>query len=71
MNKAKVEKWTAAAKILGVDPSQIVRCPERDDGVLVVHDVVFERDPTMMERWLICDTCHAGNAMRMPTPPKR
>ena len=66
MNKEKVQKWVAAAKVLGVDPTQIVRCPERDDGVLVVKDVAFENDPAMMERYLVCDTCGAGNAMRMP-----
>jgi hypothetical protein len=61
-------KWVEAAKVLAVDPSAVVRCPERDDGVLVVHDEVFPNNPNMMERYLVCQTCGARNIIRMRVP---
>jgi hypothetical protein len=70
------KKWIEAAKILAVDPTAIVRCPERGDGVLRIHDELFAHDETMMERYLVCDTCGARNALRMKVgtvtrPPHR
>ena len=62
------ERWVEAAKLLIADPAAVVRCPERDDGVLLVRDVPFSFDPTMMERTLVCDTCGARNFIRMRAP---
>lgn len=58
-------KWIEAGRILATDPTKIVRCPERDDGILRVHDEVYKSDPTMMERYIICETCGARNVLRM------
>jgi len=59
--------WIEAGKLLATDKTAGVRCPERDDGTLTVHDVPFPGDPSMMERYLICDTCGARNIIRMRT----
>jgi hypothetical protein len=56
------KRWVEAGKILAVDPSAVVRCPERDDGVLRVHDELAPSGDTM-ERYLICETCGARNMM--------
>jgi hypothetical protein len=53
--------------MLAKDPSAIVRCPERGDGVLRVHDEVTQ-DGKKMERYLICDACGARNILLMPGP---
>lgn len=65
--KKESRRWIEAAKILASDPSQIVRCPERDDGVLLVQDVVSS-DSTRMERYLRCEACGAWNVLRMRAP---
>jgi len=61
-------KWIAAARVLSVDPTAPVRCPERDDGTLTVRDEVSRADPSVMERYLVCPTCGARNVIRMPAP---
>ena len=60
------KKWIEAGKILVSDPSAIVRCPERDDGILLVHDVSLPNGA--MERYLTCDTCGTRNVILMRTP---
>jgi hypothetical protein len=59
------KKWIEAARILTADPSAIVRCPENDDGILIVTDVVSVVDPNIIERHLICDKCRERNVIRM------
>lgn len=61
-------KWVEAGKLLAADPSKAVRCPERDDGLLRVRDEIFEADPTMIERYLVCETCGARNILLMRVP---
>ncbi len=68
LNSATRHKWLEAGKLLAVNASGVVRCPERDDGVLRVRDVVCEADPTMMERYLVCETCGARNVLLMRVP---
>lgn len=58
-------RWIEAGKILAVDKTALVRCPERDDGTLMVHDVVVASDPSVMERHLVCDACGARNILLM------
>lgn len=58
-------RWIEAAKVLSVDAGAVVRCPERDDGVLLVRDVRPSTDAEAMERILSCPACGAWNAMRM------
>lgn len=65
--KEESRRWIEAARILASDPSQVVRCPDRDDGVLLVQDVVAS-DPTRMERYLRCEACGAWNVMRRRAP---
>jgi len=65
MKTPSARRWIEAAKILAADRSAVVACPERGDGTLTVHDEVSEADPTMMERYLVCDKCGARNVIRM------
>ncbi len=65
MNTPSAKKWAEAAKILAIEPSVVVPCPELNDGVLTVHDEVFRGYPTIMERYLVCDKCGARNVIRM------
>jgi hypothetical protein len=65
MSDASRDRWVEAAKVLAADPAAVVRCPEKDDGVLIVHDEPFASDPTMMERYLVCGACGARNVIRM------
>jgi hypothetical protein len=58
------KKWVEAGKTLAVDPSAVVRCPERDDGILLVHDEVISGGE-MMERYMVCETCGARNILLM------
>jgi hypothetical protein len=58
-------RWVEAAKMLARDPTTVVTCPERNDGTLVVRDEVSVSDPTMIDRYLICDRCGARNVIRM------
>ncbi|MDR1828518.1 MAG: hypothetical protein LBR29_09330 [Methylobacteriaceae bacterium] len=41
-----------------------VVCPDCGNGKLVVHDVLFDDDPTQGERWLSCTACRAWVAIR-------
>lgn len=65
MSVSAAQRWIDAAKILIENPSALVRCPERDDGVLVVHDEVVREDSSLMERYLVCAACGARNVIRM------
>lgn len=62
-------RWIEAARVLAAEKSAVVTCPERGDGRLTVHDEVSDNDPTMMERYLVCDTCGARNVIRMRVGP--
>ena len=68
MNTDAAERWIAAGKILEKDPCARVRCPERDDGVLIAQDSLLVGDPTLMERTLVCDQCGAQSVIRMRVP---
>ncbi len=68
MTTPTARQWLEAAKILAIEPSRQLRCPERDDGFLRVHDERFDSDPTRMERYLVCETCGARNVLRMRVP---
>lgn len=68
-NNETVKRWIEAAVILGTDPTARVRCPERGDGFLTVHDEPFTHDPTQIERYLSCEVCGARNVMRVNLPP--
>jgi len=65
MATTSAKKWVEAAKILAENPRAIVRCPERDDGDLIIHDQASSEDPTMIKRYLVCGTCGARNVIRM------
>jgi hypothetical protein len=62
--KPATKKWLEAGKILAADPSAIVRCPERDDGILRVHDAVTP-DGKKMERYMVCNKCGSRNILLM------
>jgi hypothetical protein len=59
------EKWIAAGTLLATNPSAIVRCPERDDGILIVHDKLSPDGGRVVERFIVCDRCGAYNTIRM------
>lgn len=61
--KPTSRKWIEAAKILGADPSAVVRCPEHDDDILTVEDVSSPADPDLFDRHLRCQTCGAQNVL--------
>jgi hypothetical protein len=61
------KKWIEAGTILAQDPSAVVRCPERNDGILRVHDEMAP-DGERMERYLICDACGARGILLMQAP---
>lgn len=65
MTTTTARRWIEAAKVLIADGSAVVVCPERGDGTLAVHDEISESDPTVMERYLVCDKCGARNVIRM------
>lgn len=69
MMTTSARRWIDAAEILAADRSAVVACPEREDGKLTVHDEVSVGDPTLMERYLVCDTCGARNVIRMRVHP--
>lgn len=64
MNGEASRGWIEAAKILAVDPTQIVRCPVLDDGVLQVLDAPLPEGPGL-ERYLTCSVCGARNIILM------
>ncbi len=68
MSGAARQRWIEAAKLLAADPAAVVRCPERDDGVLLVRDERAPADASVMERYLVCDRCGARNVIRMRAP---
>lgn len=65
---ASARRWIEAGKILAVDKTALVRCPERGDGTLTVRDMVVASDPSMIERYLVCDMCGARNIILMRAP---
>jgi len=62
----EAERWVEAAKVLAMDPTAKVVCPQRLDGTLAVHDEPCGEG--MIERYLICDVCGAKNVIRMRAP---
>ncbi|HVE87343.1 MAG TPA: hypothetical protein VND93_31015 [Myxococcales bacterium] len=68
MSPDAMRRWIEAGKILAQDPAARVRCPEKGDGMLTVHDEVFANNPKMLERHLVCDACGARNVIRMRAP---
>jgi hypothetical protein len=65
MRTSVAKKWIAAGSVLASDPSATVRCPERDDGVLLVRDVLATDGLHVTERFLVCATCGACSSIRM------
>jgi uncharacterized protein YbaR (Trm112 family) len=69
MSASIAREWIEAARIMSADPTAIVACPQCHEGTLTVQDHVFRDDPTMMERYLVCNKCGARNVIRMRVPP--
>lgn len=59
----ETQRWIAAAKILGLNPSAEVLCPRCEASFLEVQDV--KAAPDVLERILRCRSCSAMNAMLM------
>jgi hypothetical protein len=61
---AITKKWIEAGRVLSEDPSAVVRCPVRNDGVLLVHHEPLP-DGSGIERYLVCESCGARSVMLM------
>ena len=55
---AMQQLWLDLAKKLAVDPYAQVRCPEKDDGIVQVQDVIAP-DGIHFDRYLTCPICGA------------
>lgn len=67
MTSETSKAWIQAGKILAENPAAQVRCPEKGDGFLTVHDVAASTE--RFERHLVCDVCGARNILLMHAPP--
>jgi hypothetical protein len=64
--KSKISsKWVEAACVLAKDPDAKVKCPSCERAILEVHDVPYEKEPAVFERYLTCHACGARNVMRI------
>lgn len=68
MVSASARRWIEAARIFAEDPAAKVRCPENDDAILQSEDVASEKDPSLVERYLVCPACGARNVIRLRAP---
>jgi hypothetical protein len=64
----RLRRWVEAIKILAVDPTVKVLCPENLDEYLDVFDVPFSQDSDLIERYLVCPKCGTYNVARMHRP---
>ena len=64
-------RWIAAGEVLARDPTVRVRCPEKDDGFLAVHDEALRGEARSVERYLVCEACGARNVIRKPARRER
>ncbi|GMU02761.1 hypothetical protein KH5H1_68810 [Corallococcus caeni] len=70
MGSGSVTVPHAGAVHTAENPEAQVRCPEKGDGLLIVHDEAFSKDPARFERYLVCDACGARNVMLMRASPE-
>ena len=57
-------KWLEAAKILSNDVSAKIKCPECNQGILIVKDEEMI-EWNKIDRYLICDNCGKWNVITM------
>lgn len=67
-NNPRVKEWIDAGKILAVDPSASVDCPDCGKAKL---EVVDGRSGELLERWMKCPACGSFNTLRMIRPPEK
>ncbi len=63
----KIKKWIEASKILEIDSSKKIKCPECSIGNLFVKDE-FIVEWNKIDRYLICDHCGNWNGITMSVP---
>lgn len=63
----KSRKWIEAAKQLEINPKLKLKCPECDQGYLIVRDELIE-SWKKLDRYMVCDTCGKWNVMTMEIP---
>lgn len=61
----KTKKWIEAGKLLAKDSTQIVSCPECEEGDLIIRDQEIPTHPGKFERYLICNRCGKWNTLLM------
>jgi hypothetical protein len=61
------KKWRDAANILGKDPTAKVKCPECNNGHLLVKDVIIEKW-NKLDRYMQYDSCSLYNVLTMEIP---
>lgn len=64
---SKRNKWINAVKELLKNPEEIIYCPECENGVLTVKDVLFDSNKKK-DRYLICSGCGRMNVVTFNTP---
>ena len=65
MKTNEAQKWIQAGILISKDFNASVRCPKCDRAILEVHDVPYEPDPKVFERYMTCHACGARNILRM------
>lgn len=63
--KNVTSKWIEAGRLLSENPDAKVTCPNCERAILEVHDILFEQDPTVFERYMTCHACGARNVLRI------
>lgn len=65
--KTKSKQWIEAAKILSRDITAQIKCPECNEGVLVVKDEEI-KEWNKVDRYLLCSKCGKWNVITMDKP---
>ena len=66
--RSETKKWIEAGRILQLDPSAKVKCPECAIGLLTVKDEPIPGSVDRIDRYLICNNCGEWNVIRMVVP---
>jgi len=63
-------KWMEAAKEIAADPMTPRRCPQCVDETLEVADAPLQRDRSLVERIVRCDTCDIEVSIELRPGPE-
>lgn len=60
--------WIDALKSAVTHPNDPIKCPECQEGVLIIDDTPYGEG--RFERWMICDKCGCHNEALMSSDSK-